>query len=157
MNATPQSPQARRLRSPLLIALWALLAIESLGGLVIFVVALVGGGRPGETLHVWAGLAMVPVYAWYQVAHWRRVRPWRGRVHDTLGLIAAASMVVTLASGLALAWPWWQARGTGEPPAYPALVTALHLSFTMLVLTFIGAHLGAVLRRGRGPSRNGEE
>ena len=32
---------------------------------------------------------------------------------------------------------------------YPSLLSAAHLSGTMLVLTFIGAHAGAVLLRDR--------
>jgi hypothetical protein len=57
--------RARRLRAPLLLAPWALLAFEALGGLVIFVARLVAGSTPGETLHVAAGIALTALYAAY--------------------------------------------------------------------------------------------
>ena len=67
--------RARRLRAPLLLALWVLLALEALGGLVIFVARLVWGATPGEALHVAVGLLLTAVYAVYQWRHWRRAHP----------------------------------------------------------------------------------
>jgi hypothetical protein len=67
-----------------------------------------------------------------------------------MGLIAALSMGATLATGVALAWPWWQLRvqahGAGAV-SYPTAVSAAHNIMSMLVLTFVGAHLAAVLLR----------
>jgi hypothetical protein len=140
------SARARRLRAPLLLALAVLLAFEALGGLVLFVVRLAHGTLPGETLHNLAGVALTAVYAAYQWRHWRRVRPWRGRVDDTLGVLAALAMALTLGTGLALGVTWWSHRGAGPAP-YDTSLTALHAVGSMLVLSFVLAHVGAVLRR----------
>lgn len=147
--STP-SPRDRRLRAPSLVALWALLVFEAVGGLVIFVARLVAGVTPGETLHVVVGAALTLVYAVYQWGHWRRVAPWRSRLDHALGLIAGLSMVLTLGTGYVLAWPWWELRvvaGRADAVPYPALVSAAHNLMSMLVLTFVGAHVAAVLMR----------
>jgi hypothetical protein len=139
------SAQARRLRAPLLLLLWALLAIEAAGGLVIFFARLVAGATPGATLHVLAGLALVLAYAAYQWTHWSRIAPWRPRLDYTLGLVSAASMVLALGTGMPLALEWWRARGAGA--AYPAWLSGAHNVMSMFVLTFVAAHLVAVLQR----------
>jgi len=152
----PDAPRARRLRSPLLVSLWVLLAFEGAGGLVIFFARLATGATPGETLHVVAGALLAPLYALYQWQHWTRVRPWRSRLDHALGLIAALSMAGALGTGLWLAWPWWQVRvvsGRGEAVLYPVAVSATHNIMSLLVLTFVGAHLAAVLSRDAGGRR----
>jgi hypothetical protein len=146
------SGRARRLRSPLLLGLWALLAFEALGGLVLFVARLVAGRALGETAHVLAGIALTALYAVYQSRHWTRVRPFRGQLHYALGLIAALTMALVNLSGLWLAAFWWQDRyaaPTNDPVRYPPALSALHNVASMVVLTFVGAHLGAVLFRDR--------
>lgn len=153
--------RARRLRAPLLLALWALLAFEAAGGLVIFVARLGTGATPGETLHVVAGIALTAVYAVYQARHWSRVAPFRARVDYALGLIAALAMATTNLTGLALGVCWWRDRlvGTLADVDYPPLLSAAHNILSMLVLTFAGGHLAAVLlrerRRDAGPDRGG--
>lgn len=156
MAEVPQGParaaleRARRLRSPLLLTLWALLAFEGLGGLVIFFARVAYGSLPGEALHVLGGAALTLVWAIYQWRHWTRVRPFRPRIHYALGLIAALAMALTNLSGLALGWIWWQHRlAGGGPPPYPPLLSALHDIGSMMTLTFILSHLGAVLARDR--------
>ena len=147
--------RARRLRAPLLLGLWILLACEAAGGMVIFIARLVAGTTPGEALHVVAGVLLAAVYAVYQWRHWTRVRPFRAQVHYALGLIAAAFMAFTQLSGLWLAAFWWQDRFAAPhagPVRYPALVSAVHNVASMVVLTFVGAHVGAVLFRDRRPS-----
>jgi hypothetical protein len=139
--------RAKRLRAPLLLALWALLAIEGLGGIVIFFARLAAGRTPGESLHVVAGAALVLVYACYQVAHWSRVAPIRGTLDYVLGLISAGAMIAVQVTGLWLGWQWWRARQSGAPAAYSSQVSAAHNVMSMLVLTFVGAHLCAVLMR----------
>lgn len=146
------APRSRRLRAPLLVLLWWLLAIEAVGGLILFFMRLAAGSAPGETVHVIAGAGLTLVYAVYQWQHWFRVAPWRGRLDYAMGLIAAIAMGVTLATGYVLAWPWWSARimaRTNGPVAYPSLVSAAHNIMSMLVLTFVLAHLAAVLLRDR--------
>ena len=96
-----------------------------------------------------AGVALTFVYAAYQWRHAMRVLPVRPRLDYVLGLLAAAFVVLTLGSGLALALPWWRSRGLRALPAYPTRVMALHIIGCMLVLTFVAAHLGAVLKRDR--------
>ena len=149
-----EPPRARRLRAPLLLALAVLLAVEALGGLVILFARLAFGATPGLVLHVLAGLALTIVYSVYQIAHWRRVAPWRARPDYVLGLIAALSMSVTNATGLLLAWVWWQAVRAGVSASYPVTVAAVHTLGTMLVLTFAAAHLAAVLQRDRDTVRS---
>ena len=146
------APRSRRLRSPLLILLWWLLGIEALGGLLIFFMRLAAGRLPGETLHVSAGAALTLVYVVYQVQHWGRVSPWRGRLDYALGLIGAIAMGFALLTGYVLAWPWWRVRIIGrshEPVAYSSFVSGVHNIMSMLVLTFVLAHLAAVLLRER--------
>lgn len=158
--------RSRRMRAPLILTLWVLLAFESLGGLVIFVARLAAGRTPGETLHVVLGMALLFVYAVYQWRHWNRVAPVRARLDYGLGLLAAGSMVLVNVTGVMLGLEWWRDRFVapvaGEV-AYTPLVSAVHNIACMLVLTFAGGHLGAVLfrdqrlsarraQRGRAPS-----
>jgi hypothetical protein len=138
-----------RLRAPLLLALWALLALEAIGGLVIFVARLAWGTTPGEALHVAGGVALTLLYAGYQWGHWTRVRPIRGRLDYALGLFSAAFMLAANGTGLALGVLWWMHRGRGPTP-YPTGLSSAHNIGSMLVLTFVLAHVGAVLTRARG-------
>jgi hypothetical protein len=148
--SAPLPPRARRLRAPLLLTLWGLLAFEALGGLVIFVARLAAGETPGETLHVIGGCLLLLVYAIYQWRHWNRVAPVRRRLDYGLGLLAAGSMVFAHVTGLLLGLAWWRDRiaaPTGKEVDYPALLSAMHNIAGMLILTFAAAHLGAVLFR----------
>jgi len=144
--------RAQRLRAPLLLTFAALLAFEALGGLVLFYARLAYGLLPGERSHVLAGIPLALFYAAYLWQHWRRVSPIRARLDYALGLIAAASLAASLALGGALGWLWWRSRGSGEPPHYPEVVSAAHNISSMLVLTFVLAHLLAVLARDREPT-----
>jgi len=140
------------MRAPLLLALWALLAVEAAGGLVIFVARLAFGATPLEALHVWGGVALTACYAVYQAQHWWRVAPFRRQLHYAIGLLAAIFMAATNVTGLVLAAAWWNMRVLGASTAavhYPPLLSAAHNIGSMLVLTFVGAHLGAVLVRDR--------
>lgn len=144
--------RARHLRAPLLLALWVLLAFEAVGGLVIFVARLVWGATPGEAPHVVAGVLLTAGYALYQWRHWRRVRPLRPQLHYGLGVIAASFMALTNVTGLWLAMFWWQDRVAAPTTTlvrYPALLSAVHNVASMVVLTFVAAHVGAVLFRDR--------
>ena len=156
ITALADAPRGRRFRSPLLVSLWWLLGIEAAGGLLIFFMRLAAGRTPGETLHVVAGALLTLVYAIYQWRHWTRVQPWRNRLDYAMGLIAALAMAATLATGYALAWPWWHlrtvARAAGEV-SYSPPVSAAHNIMSMLVLTFAGAHLAAVLLRDEAAKR----
>ncbi len=147
--------RARRLRAPLLLALWLLLALEGAGGIVIFVARLATGETPGETLHVVGGLALTVVYAAYQWRHWLRVRPVRARLDYTLGLLASAFLLLTNLTGLALGAAWWRDRVMSHAAAarYAPPLSAVHNIGSMLVLTFVGAHLAAVLMRDRRLAR----
>lgn len=148
MTQAAPSPRARRLRAPLLVGLAALLAFESLGGLVIFFARLAAGRTPGEALHVAAGVALTIVYSIYLWGHWARTAPWRARLDSALGLIAALALALTQATGLWLGWQWGLALGARAfPVAYTPFVSAAHNVTTMFTLTFAGAHLGAVLQR----------
>lgn len=127
------------------------------GGIVIFFARLISGSTPGETLHVVAGAALTVVYAWYQWTHWRRVAPFRARLDYAVGVLAALFMALTNLTGIALAAFWWQARfgeASGTPAAYPPVLSAAHNIGSMLVLTFAGAHLGAVLLRDQSSGRS---
>ncbi len=142
------TPRARRLRAPLVLALAALLALEAGGGLVIFFARLVTGRTPGEALHVGGGVVATLAYALYQWGHWRRVAPFRPRLDYTIGLIAALAMAATQLTGLWLGWEWWRVRVAGPAAVpYTPLLSAAHNVTTMFTLTFVLAHLGAVLQR----------
>ena len=130
--------------------------MEAVGGLLIFFMRLATGSAPGETLHVLAGVLLALAYVAYQWQHWKRVAPWRSRMDFALGLIAALSMAGALGTGLALAVPWWQARivaGTADTVPYPPTLRAVHNVMSMLLLTFAGSHLAAVLMRDRAAKR----
>ena len=146
------------MRAPLLVLLWVLLAFEALGGLLIFLMRLADGRTPGEWLHVAVGAVFTLVYVGYQIPHLVRVSPWRSRLDYALGLIAALAMLVTLTTGLWLAAQWWPVRitaGSPAPIAYAPTLSAVHNIMSMLVLTFVGAHLAAVLMRdARSPVRD---
>ena len=151
-----ESPRGRRMRSPLLLGVWGLLAFEALGGMLIFFMRLASGQVPGETLHVAGGALLAMTYVAYQWRHWLRVAPWRSRLDHAMGLIAATSMAGALGTGLWLAWAWWRTRmvaGSAEAVAYPASLSAAHNVMSMLVLTFVGAHLAAVLLRDAAARR----
>ena len=148
--------RAQRARAPLVLALWILLGFEAITGLVLFTARLVRGSAPGEAVHVFAGVALTAVYAAYQWRHWLRVRPFRRQVHHALGLIAAVFMALTNLTGLWLGVHWWQDRvaaPTGVAVRYPPLLSAVHNVASMVVLTFVGAHVGAVLFRERDRPR----
>jgi len=147
----PPEFRARRLSAPLVVALGALLAIEAVGGMVLFFARLTWSSRPGEALHVWCGIGLTLVYAVYQWRHWSRVAPFRPRFDYLLGLLAALSMALVNATGLWLGAVWLLERAPGGGSGRPAapLLTALHDVGSMLVLTFVGAHVGAVLMRDR--------
>lgn len=152
MPAVPsrENPRATRLRSPLLVLLWGLLAFEALGGLVIFFARLAVGQTPGETLHVVLGVALTVVYAIYQWQHWYRVAPFRPRLDYAIGLLASLSMAGTNITGLFLGWDWWKTRMVDHSAAavdYAPLLSASHNIGSMLVLTFVAGHVGAVLLR----------
>ena len=127
-----------------------LLAFEAAGGIVIFIARLAAGSTPGEALHVGAGVALTVVYVVYQWRHWRRVRFERG-LHFVIGVLAAAFMALANLTGLALGVVWWRDRVLGDAAAadYPSTLSAVHNIGSMLVLTFVGAHLAAVLMRDR--------
>ena len=142
------SARDRRLRAPLLLGLALLLAVEAVGGLVIFFARLASGTTPGESLHVIAGVALTVFYVAYQWSHWGRVAPWRSRLDYVLGLIATLALSLTQLTGLWLGGQWWLARAAGIPRVpYLSSVSAAHNVMSMFVLTFVGAHLGAVLWR----------
>lgn len=157
--ASAARERAARLRSPLLLALAALLGFEALGGLVIFVARLTAGTAPGETLHVIGGVLLTGLYAVYQWRHWRSVRPFVRRLDHGLGLLAALTMAFVNLTGLWLGVSWWQGRDVPLELRYPATLSAVHNVAAMLVVSFVPAHLGAVLLRARrAPERrNGEE
>jgi hypothetical protein len=158
LPAAAPSARAQRLRSPLLVALWALLALEALGGLVIFFARLAAGRTPGEGLHVAGGAALAFAYLIYQWTHWGRVAPFRARLDYALGLIAAIAMVLVQLTGLWLGLEWWHARRAGiAAVAYTSSVSAAHNVMSMLVLTFVLSHLGAVLMRDARARRAGDD
>ncbi len=151
-----EHPRARRMRAPLLVLVWVLLGFEALGGLFIFFMRLAAGRTPGETQHIAVGALLTLAYIAYQLQHWLRVAPFRSRMDYALGLIAALSMGVTLGTGLALTLPWWAVRITqksADPVVYSTVVSAAHNIMSMLVLTFVGAHLAAVLMRDSAAKR----
>ncbi len=122
-----------------------------MGGLVIFFARLAGGHLPGETLHVIGGILLALAYIPYQWQHWSRVAPFRPRLDYLLGALALLFMVATQLTGLLLGAYWWRVRMVSLTAAvtYPPLLSAAHNIGSMLVLTFVGGHLGAVPIRGR--------
>lgn len=157
MNRPRSAERAERLRSPLLLTLWVLLAFEAATGWWLFTAFLVAGRRPGEAIHVVAGVPLAALYAVYQWRHWRRVAPFRARPDHVLGLVAASVLALTLGTGIALGVDWWMKRvasGTPGEVDYSEALRAVHNIGSMLVVSFVGAHLAAVLmRRGAAAER----
>ena len=147
--AAAQRERAGRFRSPLLLTLWLLLAVEGAGGLLISFARVAWGALPGQALHVLGGVALTALYAVYQWRHWVRVQPFRAHLHFALGLIAALSMALTNLTGLWLGWIWWTHRSGAAAAPYPPPLSGIHDIGAMLTLTFILGHLGAVLARDR--------
>jgi hypothetical protein len=145
------------MRAPLLIALWVLLAVEFLGGLVIFFARLANGTLPGESLHVWAGIALAGVYAAYQWQHWLRVRSVRSGLDRLLGYLTASSMVATLVTGIWLGWEWWRHVRVGAPGhvPYASWLSGAHNIASMLVAAFVASHVGVILLRERPGANSG--
>lgn len=154
------SSRATRLRSPLLIWLWVLFGIEAVTGLIIFFARLALGAAPTLSLHWFAGFAFTLVYIVYQVQHWNRVQPVRPRLDHVLGVVASTSLMIAQVSGYWVGAEWFL---RGRPPGYttfPATLSALHNVMSMLSLTFVGAHIGAVLlrdSRGRAAKRGAQD
>lgn len=154
LSAAPPVPsigaiRAARFRAPLFVTLAVLLSFEGIGGLVIFFARLAWGTTPGEALHVLAGAALAIAYAAYQWIHLKRVFTLRGRLDWVLGWIAGGVMALTLGTGFVLSAPWLRDRLAGHagPVSYPVALTAFHNVTSMLVLSFVAAHIGAVLLR----------
>lgn len=139
--------RAERLRSPLLVTLGVLLVAEAVTGLIIFFARLAAGTAPTLSLHWYAGFAFTLVYGLYQVQHWLRVQPLRARLDHVLGMVATASLVVTQVSGYWVGAEWFARGRPAGYTAFPAALSATHNVMSMLTLTFVGAHLGAVLLR----------
>ena len=156
LGAGSLATRSARLSAPLLVTLATLLAVEAIGGIAIFFARLAFGTTPGETVHVVGGVALTVIYAVYQWKHWRRVAPFRARLDYTLGLIAAIFMALVNLTGLWLATAWWRTRvvaGHGGPVSYNSALSAAHNIASMVVLTFVAAHVGAVLMRDRNRAR----
>lgn len=141
------STRAERLRSPLLLMLWALFAIEAVTGLIVFFARLAVGSAPTVSLHWFAGFAFTLVYVIYQIQHWTRVQPLRARLDHVLGVVATTSLIITQVSGYWVGWEWFMRGRPLGYTAFPAALSATHNVMSMLAMTFVGAHFGAVLLR----------
>ena len=146
-NSSRRTSRAERLRSPLLIALWTLFAIEALTGIIVFFARLAVGRAPTVSLHWYAGFAFTLVYAIYQIQHWNRVQPLRARLDHVLGVVATSSLIATQVSGYWVGWEWFTRGRPMGYTAFPSALSATHNVMSMLAMTFVGAHLGAVLLR----------
>ena len=133
-----RTSRAERLRSPLLIALWTLFAIEALTGIIVFFARLAVGRAPTVSLHWYAGFAFTLVYAIYQIQHWNRVQPLRARLDHVLGVVATSSLIVTQVSGYWVGWEWFMRGRPMGYTAFPSALSATHNVMSMLAMTFVG-------------------
>ena len=144
---SPTSPRTRRLTAPLVLALGALLLVETIGGLWIFVARVLEPGHlPGLSLHWWAGWALSAVYVVYLVRHVARVAPLRPRLDYALGMLAAATLTLVQVTGSVVGWSWWR-QGQPRDHVFTPWLSGAHDMLSMMTLSFVAAHLGAVLLR----------
>lgn len=126
------------------LAIWvaALLLIQAVTGLWIYLAPFSIGSQLQVLVHVAAGIASVLPYLWYQLRHWLA---WRGQkltAEMVLGYLLMVMVLTCMASGLWLAWQ--AALG----PRISRLWDLVHLVSGLGALALVVVHLlSAFLRR----------
>ncbi len=141
-GATPYEIAVRGWASALAISVAALLLIQAVTGLWIYLAPFSIGSQLQLLLHVAAGVASIGPYLWYQVRHWLAWRRQRITAEMVLGYLLMVMVLACMASGLWLAWQ--AALG----PRISRVWDLVHLVSGLGALALVVVHLvSAFLRR----------
>jgi len=130
-------------RSPLAVAVTALLVLLSATGLWIYLGPFSGAGQVQVILHTGLGLALIVPYAVYQVRHWRAWIDQRLTAEAVLGYALLVGVVVSIVSGL---WLTWQAV---FGPRIGSTADLIHLVSGIGAMLVLGGHVWTAFRRRR--------
>ena len=147
----PHEIAIRGWASPLAISVTALLLIQAVTGLWIYLAPFSIGSQFQVLLHVVAGVASVGPYLWYQLRHWLA---WRGQkltAEMVLGYLLMVMVLMCMASGLWLAWQ--AAMG----PRISRLWDLVHLVSGLGALVLVVVHLVSAFLRRRPQMRQWAE
>lgn len=134
----------------LAIFVTALLVIESLTGLWIYLAPFSGVAQFQVLLHTVAGLAFAIPYAWYQVRHFQSWRRQKLTAVMLLGYVLGGLVLTCTVSGLVLTWQ--AAIGPQRSPAWGLV----HLVTGVAAFVVVGVHLWLAYRRRRTAARASE-
>lgn len=101
MNKSNQLTKIKRWRAPLLLALLFLFLLETFTGFFIFfAMKMVSGLEVFGVIHSFFGLLLIPIFSFYQIKHFSRVKNLKGHLHYNLGLASLTTFLIVLISGL---------------------------------------------------------
>lgn len=103
-EASPNEIAVRGWASPLAISVMALILIQAVTGLWIYLAPFSVGSQFQVLLHVAAGVAAVGPYLWYQLRHWQVWHRQKATAQMVLGYLLMVMVLVCIVSGLWLAW-----------------------------------------------------
>jgi len=134
-NLKPHETAIRGWASWLAISVTALLLIQALTGLWVYLAPFSIGSQLQVLVHVAAGIASVLPYLWYQFRHWLA---WRGQkltAEMALGYLLMVMVLACMASG---SWLAWQAA---IGPRISRLWDLMHLVSGLGSLVLVVIHL----------------
>ena len=134
--SSTRSEERMRWFSPLLTGVLAALYFLTFTGFARFFAPAAVPSSVGS-VHLWAGIVFLLPYALFQIAHGRRVWRYRGAFHFWLGIASAATLLLTVATGIVFPLI---ADSSG-------LVLLSHVLLSFAFLIVIAAHLAVVAAR----------
>lgn len=141
-NVSTQELSARGWASRLARLVSALLVVQSITGLWIYLAPFSVAGQVQVLLHAVAGLLMLVPYGWYQTKHFLAWYRQKASVVMILGYLLMAMVLACIVSGLVLTWQ--AAMG----PKISEMWDLVHLVSGLGTTALLVAHLvSAVLRR----------
>jgi hypothetical protein len=129
------------------ISVTALLLIQAVTGLWIYLAPFSIGSQLQVLLHVVAGIVTLVPYLWYQVRHWLVWRSQRVTAEMVLGYLLMVMVLVCIVSGL---WLAWQAAWG---PRISRIWDLVHLVSGLGALTLVVVHLLLAFLRRRPQTR----
>ncbi len=130
-------------RSPLAVAVTALLVLLGATGLWIYLAPFSAAGQVQVLVHTGLGLVLVVPYAVYQLRHWRAWRGQRLTAEMALGYTLMVGVVTSTLTGL---WLTWQAV---FGPRIGTTADLVHLVSGIAALAVLATHLWQAFRRRR--------
>ncbi len=159
-TAKPHEMAARGWASPLAISVTALLLVQAVTGLWIYIAPFGIGSQLQVLLHIAAGIISVLPYLVYQLRHWLVWRRQKLTSEMVLGYLLTVMLICCFMSGLWLAWQAVAGPRISRVWDLVHLVSGLGTSAILgihLVLAFLRRRLQfrAVVELRRGPRRFG--